>query len=57
MAPMVPMAAYFLVFLGALVVCGVAMYMSPSHKRPCPRCTTRIATSARRCRYCLYELP
>jgi hypothetical protein len=54
---MVSASTYFLVFFGAMAICALAMYMSPSHKRPCPRCYTGIATSARRCRHCAYELP
>jgi hypothetical protein len=52
MDPMV----YMVALLGALGICGIATQVAPSQKRACPQCSVRIAITARRCRFCGYQL-
>jgi predicted amidophosphoribosyltransferase len=47
---------YFFALIGALALCVVGGKLAHRPKRACPRCGTHIATSARRCRHCQYEI-
>jgi hypothetical protein len=45
---------YFLVFIGLLAICFIAMAAWRPPQRRCPACGRETAVQARRCRHCEY---
>lgn len=45
---------YFLIFIGLLAICAIAMAAWQPPKRSCPECGEDVDIRSRRCVYCQY---
>jgi len=52
---MSPAEIYFAVLLAAVLICLLAMRFAGHPTRSCPKCTSRVRLTAKRCRNCGYR--